>query len=137
MFGGLPYISSPILKTFAANHSAATTPAAPSAIDAHTCHHGGGAVDVRRSSIAKLLTGGIMLMMVANIEFGFCEMGNQTQNGNVSSSMSGIISDCASRMSLTTAPTLTISDPYVRYDRTKKMPLMLLLTFPFWVWFPI
>jgi hypothetical protein len=29
----------------------------------------------------------------------------------VSSSMSGMISPCASRMSLTTAPTLTMSDP--------------------------
>ena len=62
------------------------------------------------------------LTIVANVEFGFWEIGNHTQNGNVSTSISGIISDCASRMSLTTAPTLTMSEPYVRYDSTKKMP---------------
>src|SRR5436190_6934391 len=107
-FGGLPYISRPILNTFDANQIAAQTPTAPTPIDTHTCHHGGGAVDVRRISIAKVLMGGMKLRIVANAEFGFWEIGNQTQNGNVSTSIKGIISACASRMSLTTAPTLTI-----------------------------
>src|SRR6476659_814079 len=122
MFGGLPYISSPILKIFEANHRAAKTPKTPMPIDAHTCHQGGGDVDVSRISMAKLLTGGMKLMIVENAEFGFWDIGNQTQKGNVSTSISGIIRDCASRMSFTTAPTLTISEPYVRYDRTKKIP---------------
>src|SRR4051812_35587872 len=122
MFGGLPYIKRPILNTFDANQTAPNTPTTPIAIDAHTCHQGGGAVDVKRISIAKLLTGGTKLIAVANVEFGFWEIGNQTQKGNVSTSINGIIKDCASRMSLTTAPTLTINEPYVRYDSTKKMP---------------
>src|SRR5262249_36497663 len=89
-------------------------PATPTPIESHTCHHGGGAVDASRISIAKVLTGGMKLRAVLNAELGLIEIGNHTQNGNDSSSISGMISPCASRMSLTTAPTLTISDPYVR-----------------------
>src|SRR5436853_7238736 len=66
--GGLPYISRPILNTFDANQTAAHTPAAPTPIDSHTCHHGGGAVDVSRISMANVLMGGMKLMIVANAE---------------------------------------------------------------------
>src|SRR5215468_3450448 len=113
-FGGLPVISRPIWKTFDANQSAAPTPATAMPIESHTCHQGGGAVDVSRISIAKVLTGGMKLSATLKAEFGAIEIGNHTQNGDASSSINGMMSPCASRMSLTTAPTLTMSDPYVR-----------------------
>src|SRR3954466_7053069 len=79
--GGLPYISRPIRKTFAAHHSTATTDAMPIAIDVHTCHQGGGVFDAIRSSMAKVLTGGTKLMTVLNVEFGSREMGSQNSHG--------------------------------------------------------
>ena len=109
--GGLPYISRPIRNTFAAHHSTATTEATPIAIDAHTCHQGGGVFDAIRRSMVNVLTGGTKLMMVLNVEFGSREMGTQNSHGVMMSSMIGIIIDCASRMSLTTLPTVSIIAP--------------------------
>ena len=42
----------------------------PMAIVNQTCQVGGGALVVRRSSIAKVFTGGTKLITVLNVEFG-------------------------------------------------------------------
>ena len=68
--GGFPYINRPMVKTFAAHHTDTTTDPAPMTIVSHTCHAGGGALEVRRSSIAKVFTGGMKLIAVLNAEFG-------------------------------------------------------------------
>src|SRR2546421_437061 len=57
-FGGLPYISRPMRKTFAANQIATKTEPTPTVIESQTCHHGGGVFDAMRSSIANVFTGG-------------------------------------------------------------------------------
>ena len=49
-----------------------------------------------------------------NVEFGSREMGSQKSHGVMMSSMIGIIIDCASRMSLTTAPTVSIIAPMTK-----------------------
>jgi hypothetical protein len=46
------------LNTFAENHTAATTPAIPTAMDSNTCQTGGGLVDVSLSSVTNGATGG-------------------------------------------------------------------------------
>ena len=83
----------------------------PTAIESQTCHMGGGDVDVSRSSIANAFIGGMKLTIVANVEFGSREIGNQNSHGTIISSVIGVISDCASRSSLTAEPIAAISDP--------------------------
>src|SRR5687767_5924325 len=68
--GGLPYISSPIRNTLAANQMAANAEATPIPIDSHTCHIGGGVTDVMRISMVNVLTGGMKLMTVLKVELG-------------------------------------------------------------------
>src|ERR1700755_2622720 len=74
--GGLPYISRPIVKIRAAHHSATTTPAAPIMTVSQPCESGGGALEVMRSSIANVLTGGMKLITVLNVEFGWRAIGS-------------------------------------------------------------
>src|SRR4029434_7734388 len=120
-FGGLPYISRPIRKTFAANQIAAKTVPTPIRIDSQTCHHGGGAFEAIRSSIVNVFTGGRKLNTTLKSEFGSREIGNQRNQGIIRSSMRGIISPCASRISLTAAPMAIIREPKTRYMITKKI----------------
>src|SRR5579862_6974919 len=120
-FGGLPYISSPIRNTLPANQMATNTDATPIPIDVHTCQYGGGEFDDIRSSIVNVLTGGMKLIATLNAEFGSREIGSQKIHGNMTMSMIGIIIDCASRMSLTAAPTVTSIAPVTRYEITKKI----------------
>ena len=74
----------------------------------------GGANEVRRSSIAKVFTGGMKLIAVLNAELGSRAIGAASSHGTIMTRMSGIIIDCASRMSLTAEPTAAIADPMVR-----------------------
>src|SRR5687767_5621548 len=110
-FGGRPCINRPIWKRREANQSAPPAATMPTAIDSHTCHIGGGDVDVSRSSIAKAFIGGIKLTTVANSEFGSREIGNQNSHGIIISNVTGVISDCASRSSFTAEPIAAMSDP--------------------------
>src|SRR5262245_60382939 len=100
---------------------APNTDAMPIAIDVHTCQYGGGELDAIRSSIVNVLTGGMKLMATLNTEFGSREIGSQKIHGTMMTSMMGIIIDCASRMSLTAAPTVTNIAPVTRYEMRKKM----------------
>ncbi len=90
-------------------------------MDSHTCHIGGGDVDVRRSSMANAFIGGMKLTTVANSELGSREIGNQNSHGIIISSVIGVISDCASRSSFTDEPIAAMSDPIVTYVIRKKM----------------
>ena len=67
-FGGLPCISNPILKIFAANHTVAQ--AAPTPIKAvnTTCHTGGGESEATRAIMAKVFAGGTKLMATLKVE---------------------------------------------------------------------
>src|SRR5690606_3068279 len=95
-------------------HIAATTPTTPIATDAQTCHSGGGSVEAMRISMPKVLIGGTKLAITDSVELGSREMGIQRNHGRIRTSISGVISDCASRMSLTAAPAAIISDPIVK-----------------------
>ena len=86
-------MSKPILKMRDANHSAPTPAKRPTRIDNHTCHIGGGDVDVNRSSIAKAFIGGRKLRTVANTEFGSREMGYENSQGIIINSVIGVIND--------------------------------------------
>src|SRR5690606_4975690 len=110
----------PTRKTFAANHSAPNTDATPMPIDSHTCQAGGGDTDVIRSSMPMLLIGGRKLMTTLKSESGLREIGIHMTHGTVRSSVIGIVSVCASRMSLTADPAAIISEPITRYMIRKK-----------------
>src|SRR5687767_4449797 len=119
--GGLPYISSPMRKTLAANQIAANTDPTPIRIDSQTCHHGGGAAEAILSSIANVLMGGMKLNATLVSESGFREIGIQRIHGIIRIRMSGAIRPCASRISLTAAPIAIINEPNTRYMITKKI----------------
>src|SRR5690349_13942199 len=104
-----------------ANHNAPPAVMIPTTIDSHTCHIGGGAVDVRRSSMANAFIGGMKLTIVANSEFGSREIGNQNSHGIIISSVIGVINGCASRSSFTDDPIAAINDPMVTYVIRKKI----------------
>ena len=70
-----------------------------------TCHVGGGVADASRIIMAKVLTGGMKLRATANVEFGSRPMTVANIQGAMSTSITGVISDCASRISFTAAPT--------------------------------
>src|SRR6476661_2309876 len=111
--GGLPNISRPTLNTFAANHRAASAPTIESDTVSQTCHAGGGALDVTRISIAKVLIGGRKLMTVANVDEGLRAIGAAKSHGIMIINVIGVISDCASRISFTAAPIAAIKAPSV------------------------
>ena len=118
----MPYISSPIRNTFAATQTAPTTAAAPIAIDSQTCHHGGGWVDAIRMSIPNVLTGGRKLTTRARVESGERATAGQKNQGTITATINGPCSDAASFMSLTAAPTASMSEPSTRKPSTKKIP---------------
>ena len=64
--------------------------------------------------MANVFTGGMKLIAVLNVEFGSRAIGSASIHGTIITSMIGIISDCASRISLTAEPTAAIADPIVR-----------------------
>src|SRR5262245_2159775 len=105
MFGALPCINRPTLKTLAANQVTAQAAARPTIIVRSTCQVGGGVADPSRIIIANVLTGGMKLRATANAEFGSRPMTVANIHGAMSTSITGVISDCASRISLTAAPT--------------------------------
>src|SRR6185369_605658 len=72
--GDLPYINNPTRKIFALNHMATSTEPTETSSESAACHQGGGAVEVRRSSIENPLIGGTKLIAVLNGEFGSSEM---------------------------------------------------------------
>ena len=108
-------------NTFAATHTAATTDARPTAIDSQTSHHGGGWLDPSRSSIPNVLRGGRWLTTTANVDPGFRDTAGQISHGTMRTSISGICSVCASVMSLTAAPTASMSDPNRKNPIRKKI----------------
>src|SRR5262249_49127977 len=102
--GALPCISNPTLNTLAANQIATHAAAMPTTSVSSTCQVGGGVFVARRIIIANVFTGGMKLMATANVEFGSRPMTLAKSHGAMSASMTGVISDCASRISLTAAP---------------------------------
>src|SRR5690606_24701263 len=86
----------------------------PIAIDSQTCHSGGGSVDAIRISMPNVLIGGTKLATTETVELGSREIGIHRSHGRIRTSISGVLSDCASRMSLTAAPAAIISDPIVK-----------------------
>ena len=119
--GGFPYISKPIRKTLAANQIAPMADPTPIAIDSQTCHHGGGAFEAIRSSMAKVFTGGRKLSPMLDTEFGLREIGSQRIHGIIKINISGIINPWASLISFTAAPTAIINEPKTRYMMMKKI----------------
>src|SRR5512139_2317468 len=109
--GGLPYMSSPIRNTLAANQSDAATPAAPAAMASSVCQIGGGVDEASRSMITKLLMGGTNVSATASVEFGSRLIGIQRNQGIMMTSMTGVISPCASRSSFTADPTAAMNAP--------------------------
>src|SRR4030095_1966038 len=105
MLGAFPCISSPILNTFAANHVTPPAVASPTTVVTRTCQAGGGVADARRIIIAKVFTGGMKLSATANVELGSRPITGANIHGAMSASITGVISDCASRISFTAAPT--------------------------------
>src|SRR5262245_7657197 len=104
MSGALPNIRIPTRNTLAAIQSAAKAPTAPIPIDNQTCHAGGGSADARRSSMPNELIGGAKLTTTASVELGFWLIGHHSIHGTNIASISGIISCCASRISLAAEP---------------------------------
>jgi hypothetical protein len=113
--GGFPNINSPTRNTFAANQTAAYAPAALTTMPSHTCHIGGGLVEVSRSSSTKFPSGGTKLNTVANSELGSRLIGIHRNHGSITINMIGVISVCASRISFTAEPIAAMIDPIVRY----------------------
>ena len=107
-------MSSPILKILAANHMAATADATPMTRLSATCQNGGGVVDASRTIIANVLTGGTRLMATLKVESGRDRSASAKNHGAISASMIGVISDCASRISFTAAPTAAKTDANTR-----------------------
>src|SRR5262245_175614 len=105
MLGAFPCMSRPTLYIFAANHVTAHAVASPTANVRSTCHAGGGVDDPSRIIIANVWTGGMKLSATENVEFGSRPMTVANIQGAISNSITGVISDCASRISLTAAPT--------------------------------
>ena len=68
--GGLPCISRPILKIFAANQIASAAAARPTTMVSSTYQNGGGESDASRAIIANVLTGGMKLTTTLNVELG-------------------------------------------------------------------
>ncbi len=68
--------------------------------------------------MTKLLTGGTNDRTTASIELGSRLSGSHSIRGTIRTIMIGIISDCASRISLTAAPTAAISDANVKKAST-------------------
>ena len=62
-------------------------------IDSQTCHSAGGVFDAIRSSITKLLIGGMKLRVTESIEFGSRDIGIIRNQGSMRQSITGIISD--------------------------------------------
>ncbi len=62
--------------------------------------------------MVNVLTGGMKLITVLKVELGSRPIGWARIHGAISVSMIGIISDCASFISLTAAPTATIRDAF-------------------------
>ena len=112
--GGLPNISRPIRMTLAANHTAPITEPSPTRIESQICQNGGGELEAIRSSMAKVFMGGMKLTMTLNTESGLRDIGNQRIQGIINVSDSGIISPCASFISLTAEPTAIIREPITR-----------------------
>ena len=108
-------------NTFAATHTAAATESRPVPMDSQTSHHGGGWLDAIRRTIPNVFTGGRWLTVTASTEFGSREMAGQMNQGTMTISISGICSDCASVMSLTAAPTASISEPITKKPIRKKI----------------
>ena len=120
-FGGLPYISSPMRKIFAAAHVTAHAEARPMPIVSHTCHSGGGDVDAIRIIMASVLTGGMKLSAIAIVVLGSRATGATSSYGTISSSITGVTSACASRISVTAAPMAPNTDANRKYVMRKKM----------------
>src|SRR5262249_39059247 len=100
---------------------AAKTEPTPTVIDNQTCHHAGGVFEAMRSSMAKVLMGGMKLSVTLSVEFGSVDIGIHKNQGTINKSISGIIKLWASRISLTAAPIPIISEPKTRYMIRKKI----------------
>ena len=69
----------------------------------------------------NVFTGGRKLTTIASVESGLREIGNHKNHTDMSISITGIISDCASRMSFTAAPAAIMIEPIVKNASRKKM----------------
>src|SRR5262245_7612056 len=104
----------PTRNTLAATQSAPKAPATPMPIDNQASHAGGGSADATRSNMPNELIGGTKLTTTASVELGFCVIGHHNIHGTNIASISGIISCCASRISLAAEPMAIINEPMVK-----------------------
>ena len=75
-------MSKPILKMRALIQIMPTTDANPMTIDNKICHSITGSVDeVTRRIMTNGMSGGVKLVTIASMPFGFSAMGNQSING--------------------------------------------------------
>jgi len=72
-------------------------------------------------SVAERFFGGTKLTTTASVESGLRTTGIIRNQGAIMTNIRGIMSDCASRMSLTAAPMAIMSDPIVKNAIKKKM----------------
>src|SRR5262245_34657792 len=110
-FGGLPYISRPIRKIFAAPQTAAHAVAHAMASDSSACHVGGGVLDASRTIMTNALIGGMKLSTTASVESGLRAIGKASTQGPMIISMIGPISAWASLRSFTAAPAAANTAP--------------------------
>ena len=91
-------------KIFEATQVTTHAAAKPIPMVIHTCQAGGGEVDAMRIIIASVLTGGMKLSAMAIVVLGSRATGATSSHGSISTSITGVTSACASRISLTAAP---------------------------------
>src|SRR6185436_2727015 len=103
-FGGLPNIIRPTRKIFEATQVVAHAASRPTVLVVHTCQIGGGDVEAMRVIIASVLTGRMKLSAMAIVVLGSRATGAASSHVSISTSITGVTSACASRISLTAAP---------------------------------
>src|SRR5690606_12489606 len=108
--GGLPVMSTPTRKTFEANHTMPTRHTPPHTIESRICQTGGGVSVAMRSTMRNGITGGMKLKIVAIMPFGSCVIGIHSIIGKMRTSITGVSSEFASRMSVTALPTAAMSE---------------------------
>ncbi len=98
------------------------------AIETATCQAGGGSVEATRMIMMNGEIGGMNPETVASIELGARITGMKKMYGSIIIMITGVISDCASRRSLTAEPIAAIREANMKYARmkyTKIKPMVL------------
>ena len=86
----------------------------PMTIETAACQNGGGVLEDSRNIITKELSGGMKLITVAKVELGSRVIGIQNSHGIIMIMITGVISDCASRISFTADPIAAMNAAMVK-----------------------